>query len=68
PGKRFELITKPAQSGKSFFNIKETRLFHSAFPSTKAEGRESHRKPQKQRFFRTLQIQRKNRSHTKRKS
>ncbi|WP_218023669.1 hypothetical protein, partial [Gluconobacter sphaericus] len=49
--KGFELITKPAQPGKPFFNIKEARLLHSAIPSIKTEERESQNKPQNQRFF-----------------
>ncbi|CCT61006.1 hypothetical protein APA386B_2P3 (plasmid) [Acetobacter pasteurianus 386B] len=31
-GKGFELITKPAQSSKPRFNIKETRLPHDPYP------------------------------------
>ncbi|OUJ06426.1 hypothetical protein HK24_09780, partial [Gluconobacter sp. DsW_058] len=51
-----QLITKSAQSSKPLFNIKETRLLHSAIPSTKTEERESHRKPQNQTVLRSLQV------------
>ncbi|GCD57297.1 hypothetical protein NBRC3222_2634 [Acetobacter pasteurianus NBRC 3222] len=37
PGKGFELVTKPAQSGKPPFNIKENGLFHIASPPIRTE-------------------------------
>ncbi|WP_218023667.1 hypothetical protein, partial [Gluconobacter sphaericus] len=54
--KGFELITKPAQSSKPLFNIKETRLLHVATPPIKTGKMESQRGPQNQRVFRTLQL------------
>ncbi|KXV79662.1 hypothetical protein AD953_01440, partial [Acetobacter malorum] len=56
PGKGFELITKPAQTRKPLFNIKETGLFHVATPPIKIGKMESQRGPQNQEVFRTLQV------------
>ncbi|MBV0890079.1 helix-turn-helix transcriptional regulator, partial [Komagataeibacter oboediens] len=41
---------------KSLFNVKKSRLFHSAIPPTRTRKMESQRRPQYQEVFRTLQI------------
>ncbi|WP_254261083.1 helix-turn-helix domain-containing protein, partial [Komagataeibacter oboediens] len=41
---------------KSLFNVKKSRLFHSAIPPTRTRKMESQRRPQYQEVFRTLQL------------
>ncbi|MBV0887984.1 hypothetical protein KTQ54_05445, partial [Komagataeibacter oboediens] len=41
---------------KSLFNVKKSRLFHSAIPPTRTRKMESQRRPQYQEVFRTLQV------------
>ncbi|MCI1300163.1 hypothetical protein, partial [Acetobacter sp.] len=38
------------------FNVKKSRLFHSAIPPTRTRKMESQRRPQYQEVFRTLQF------------
>ncbi|WP_241694348.1 hypothetical protein, partial [Komagataeibacter melomenusus] len=41
---------------KSLFNVKKSRLFHSAIPPTRTRKMESQRRPQYQEVFRTLHL------------